>query len=178
MQINKQVIAKALVPYLIVFGIGSYAGVSLVRYKPQIFLLNPIPKEQLEMVSLMEKVGKLISLPSDEQPVLETVTDTSSLKDRAFFANAEVGDKVLIFEKTAKAILYRPSKNLIIETLSPNFQEAIFSPVLPTPLVLATTPPTPVPPVETPVPVVPTPTPVPTLTPTASPLVTPTAAAR
>lgn len=64
---------------------------------------------------LIKKVGELIELPGGETPTVATVTDVEKLKGQAFFAKAQKGDKVLIFEKAGKAVLYRPSTGKIIE---------------------------------------------------------------
>ncbi len=65
---------------------------------------------------LVEKVGKLIMLPTDETPSIATVSDPEKLKkDQPFFANAKVGDKVLIYATARKAIMYSPSENKIVE---------------------------------------------------------------
>lgn len=69
----------------------------------------------LEVQQLVDAVGKLMILPQDEQPTVATVTDLEKLKGQPFFAQAQVGDKVLIYTAAAKAILYRPSENKIIE---------------------------------------------------------------
>src|SRR4051812_31442361 len=44
-------------------------------------------------------VGKLIVLPTDEDPTVATVTDPSKLQNQTFFAHAKVGDKVLLYVK-------------------------------------------------------------------------------
>jgi hypothetical protein len=64
--------------------------------------------------SVLEEVGKQVGLPTGETPTIATVTDTAPLKGQEFFKDAEVGDKVLIFSKSKKAILYRPSTKKII----------------------------------------------------------------
>jgi hypothetical protein len=64
---------------------------------------------------LVAAVSKLIVLPASEQPTIATVADLSKLQGQPFFANAQVGDKVLIYSQAGKAILYRPSENKIIE---------------------------------------------------------------
>lgn len=70
---------------------------------------------QKDLQQTITSVGKLMVLPSDEVPTLATVSDPDKLKDQAFFANAQMGDKVLIYTKARKAILYSPSKNVIVE---------------------------------------------------------------
>lgn len=65
--------------------------------------------------TVVARVGKLIILPSDEKPsTLATVADASKLKDQSFFANAKDGDKVLVYSKQKRAILYRPSTNQLV----------------------------------------------------------------
>jgi hypothetical protein len=77
--------------------------------------VDPTAKIREESNELISEVGKLIVLPSDEDPTIATVNDLEKLKDQPFFANAQLGDKVLIYTKASKAILYRPSEHKIIE---------------------------------------------------------------
>jgi hypothetical protein len=77
-------------------------------------LSNPQQVAKDQTKELLDKVGKLTVLPTNETPTIATVTDINKLKDQAFFANAQNGDKVLIYTKNKKAILYRPSTNKII----------------------------------------------------------------
>jgi len=66
---------------------------------------------------IIEAVGKMTILPQGEDPVLGTVQDPALLKDQPFFTYAERGDKVLIYQRARRAILYRPSSGKIIETM-------------------------------------------------------------
>ena len=75
---------------------------------------NPNQAAQAETEQLVAKVGKLIDLPKDETPTVATVLDKEKLKGQAFFSNAENGDKILIYTKDKKAIVYRPSQNKLI----------------------------------------------------------------
>jgi hypothetical protein len=70
---------------------------------------------QPDTEALIAKVGQLILLPTNENPTIATVADLSKLQGQPFFAQAQVGDKVLIYTNAKKAILYRPSTNKIIE---------------------------------------------------------------
>lgn len=79
---------------------------------------NPQVAAEQETQALVVKVSKLIVLPRDEIPTVATVSDPEALKDQAFFARAEVGDKVLIYAEAKKAILYSVVLNKIIDVAS------------------------------------------------------------
>lgn len=68
-----------------------------------------------EAKTLVEKVGKLIDIPTDEEPTIATVTDLERLKNQPFFAKAKIGDRVLLYTKNKKAYLYDPVANKILE---------------------------------------------------------------
>lgn len=106
---------------LIAIGVGVY-------YYNQYTSLNNIIKNPNLAVTkqtqqLITQVGKLMELPKDEQPTVATVTDASKLKGQAFFANAVNGDKVLIYVKARKAILYDPVKNVIVDVAPVNISQ-------------------------------------------------------
>jgi hypothetical protein len=105
-----------VIPYLFFVVLGIGIGIFVAQQKPEWFGLGKgTAAVQAEVDALVLKVGKLIALPTDESPTVATVTDASKVKDQPFFKNAKNEDKVLIYQKTAKAILYRPSENRIIE---------------------------------------------------------------
>ncbi len=114
----------------------ALAGVSIyffLQYQyNQKLLQNPSLASQTETRNLLDRVGKLIVLPSDEQPSIATVSDVTKLKNQSFFANAKNGDKVLIYTKAKKAILYDPSANKIIEVSVLNLEQP--TPSTPKPL--------------------------------------------
>jgi len=80
-------------------------------------LKNPDIITKQEVTWLVARVSKLMVLPTDEEPSTATVLDKDKLKGQAFFNNSENGDKVLIYAKAKKAILYRPSNDKIIEVM-------------------------------------------------------------
>ncbi len=69
---------------------------------------------QAEISSLVEKVGRLAIVPSDETPTIATVSDPEALKNQAFFVDAKKGDKVLIYSNAKKAFLYDPTADKIV----------------------------------------------------------------
>ena len=86
------------------------------KYQAAKFSLdNPKVVAEAEVKEITEKLGKLMVLPVGEEPTVATVLDKDKVKDQQFFANAENGDKVVIYSKAMKAILYRLSENKIIE---------------------------------------------------------------
>ncbi len=68
-----------------------------------------------ELRSLVSDVGDHMLLPADETPTLATVSDMHALEGQEFFQNAAEGDKVLMYLRSRKAIIYRPSIDRIIE---------------------------------------------------------------
>ncbi len=68
-----------------------------------------------ELRSLVSDVGNHMLLPTDETPTLATVSDMHALEGQEFFKHAEEGDKVLMYLRSRRAIIYRPSIDKIIE---------------------------------------------------------------
>lgn len=119
-----------LIPYILILALGVGGGIFMAQQKPQWFGLSKgAATVQAEVDALVVQVGKLISLPTDEKPTVATVTDASKVKDQPFFANAKNDDKVLIYQKAAKAILFRPSENRIIEVGAVNINNQTVTPV-------------------------------------------------
>jgi hypothetical protein len=76
---------------------------------------DPNAALQKETRDLTGRIGRFMELPVGEQPTLATVTDQEKLKGQDFFAHAQNGDKLLVYSKAKKAILFRPSTGKIIE---------------------------------------------------------------
>ncbi|MBI3458733.1 hypothetical protein HY061_00510, partial [Candidatus Azambacteria bacterium] len=85
------------------------------QYKKVQQQLQNLPKSVEARQQLIDTVARLIELPKGEAPLVATVSDASKLKNQPFFQVAANGDKVLIYAKAKKAILYRPSTNKIID---------------------------------------------------------------
>lgn len=115
---QKQIILWLVIAILFIAAIGT-AAYYVKRYhesQQQVKKLssNPTLTAQQQNQDLISKVGKLTVLPTGETPTIATVTDITKLKDQPFFANAQNGDKVLIYTGAKKAYLYRPSTNKLI----------------------------------------------------------------
>jgi hypothetical protein len=75
---------------------------------------NPTAAGKTETEKIINNISKSVELPTGETPTLATVNDVAKLKTQAFFKNAQNGDKVLVYTKAGKAILYRPSTQKVI----------------------------------------------------------------
>ena len=94
----------------------AHWGRRIIFYHQYAALYQTLPQAaQDEAKKLVADVGRLIVLPTNEQPTIATVADPDKLRDQPFFANAKKGDKVLIYTNAKKAILYDPVENKIVE---------------------------------------------------------------
>lgn len=103
---------KMIISSLLVLALFSLAGTALYFY------LKYKKATGVEADDLVAKIGKFIELPQNENPTVATVADKTKVNNQAFFAKAENGDKVLIFNQAQKAILFRPSSGKIIEIMA------------------------------------------------------------
>lgn len=93
----------------------ALAALTFYFYKQyQSIKKNPNQVAQAEIDAVVANVSKIIDLPKDETPTLATVQDKDKLKDQPFFAQAQNGDKILIYTKSKKAIIYRPKDNILV----------------------------------------------------------------
>jgi hypothetical protein len=60
-----------------------------------------------------QEVGRHYLLPTNEQPVLATVTDRTQVTT-PFLKQAQDGDKILIYPTAKVVIIYRPSIDRIV----------------------------------------------------------------
>jgi hypothetical protein len=152
---NRSLWIILVVILLIIAALPSYYYYSQYK-KTQQLLNNPSATANAQATQLVAELGKLMVLPTNEQPTIATVSDVTKLADQPFFANAKNGDKVLIYTQSKKAILYRESINKIIEVAPVNLGSS-------TPTISPTSIPTPTStPTEEPILNVPQASPVPT----------------
>ncbi|MDL2342275.1 MAG: hypothetical protein QFB87_04340 [Patescibacteria group bacterium] len=95
---------------------------------------NPQALVQKQSDDLIARVGSLMKLPTGETPTVAAVSDAAAAaKQSAFFANAQNGDKVLMYVKAGEAILYRPTTNKIILVAPLTFNNAQATSTTPAP---------------------------------------------
>lgn len=89
-------------------------GLLLVACATYYFLSTRSTPELTTFEEVKSRVERHLVLPTDEQPALVTVTDPTKVQTE-FLKNSKVGDKVLIYQKNRRAIIYRPSIDRIID---------------------------------------------------------------
>lgn len=108
---------KKTIPFVLVLVSLISIGTTVYFYSQMVASRSGAVKKSSpeELQRLVDKVSQIILLPADEVPTVATVNDLALLKGQPFFTNAKVGDRVLIYPKAKKAILYNPDSNKIIE---------------------------------------------------------------
>lgn len=79
-----------------------------------LWTINARQPDLNDVAVIKTKIGKIYLLPTNEQPALATVTNSKKLSS-SFAGKVEDGDKVLIYQNNAKAIVWRPSINKIVD---------------------------------------------------------------
>ncbi len=70
-------------------------------------------RNQDDPAVILEKVGKHLILPN-ETPEITTIEQAGELNAQPFFSGVKDGDKILIYPKAARIIIYRPSDNILV----------------------------------------------------------------
>lgn len=108
-----------LIIVVVLIGVASWSSYSYWQAKKQISKLSTVEGQQQlaeqEVNTILAQIKKRMILPDDETPTVATVNDVETLKkDQPFFEKAQNGDKVIIYVKAKKAIVYRPQEDLIV----------------------------------------------------------------
>src|SRR5690242_3238139 len=106
---------KMVVPILTALLLVAVVLLGYLYFELQGLKRDPEQLAQNEVDDLLARVRELIVLPDDETPTIATVSDPELLKDQPFFAHAKTGDRVLLYAKAKKAILYDPEAHVIVE---------------------------------------------------------------
>ncbi len=112
------VIKLPLAPIVILIALiaASYGTYKLMVTYPEKFGLLKGPSIiKKEEQALVAKVSRSLTLPTDEEPTIATVTEPEKLSEQFFFKNAQQGDRLLIYQNSRKVILYRPSEDKVVE---------------------------------------------------------------
>lgn len=113
--ISKKGAALFLIIMIVITGVAGTLFLFYLRIQElQKLVQDPQAATREEIKTITGKLSSLFELPKDEEPTLATILDKEKIKD-PFFNKAENGDKLLVYIKSGKAILYRPKINKIID---------------------------------------------------------------
>lgn len=103
-----------LLAAIVIISGGTYQLLHTVVFKGEPEVAPAQQASQLsEAEQLHQKLRQTLDLP-EETPNLATVQDVSKVKDQLFFQRAQNGDKVLLYVKAGRAVLYRPTTGKVI----------------------------------------------------------------
>lgn len=117
---SPRTVAAASVLIIIALLISGYFIYSYIIKKPTL-----TTKSESEII--IDQVAKILDLPPDEVPTIATVTDIEKLKsgqNSPFFERAVNGDKVIVYAKSQKAVLYRPSTSKVVDVSQLNTESS------------------------------------------------------
>ncbi len=112
--LNKKTLISASV--LIVIGLLTWQYIAARQEVKK--LSDSKNNSQLAKEEVIKKVSKIALVPSDETPVVASVSDISKFKSNPLFDQAQNGDKYLTYAKSGRTVIYRPSTNQIITTVT------------------------------------------------------------
>lgn len=108
---KKSVVVSFIILIILAVG-GSSAGFYYyLQYKTAVARAND-PK--IEVKDVLSKIGKLIDLPTGEEPTVATVQDAEKIRSQAFFAKAQNGYRVVLYPNARLAILFDEKSNKLI----------------------------------------------------------------
>ncbi len=100
---KKSVIISFVILGLLAVGGGISGVYYYAKYQQEILRLKD---PQRDVKALLTQVGKLIELPTGEEPTVATVTNADQIIAQPFFAKAKNGDRVIIYTNARLAILF------------------------------------------------------------------------
>lgn len=107
------------IAFIVLLAVAIWSSLSYFKAQKQIAQLTSIAGQQQlakeQVAGILTKVKKHMILPANETPTIATVTDVNTLKkSQPFFADAQNGDQVLVYVGAKKAIIYSPTKDIVI----------------------------------------------------------------
>lgn len=82
---------------------------------PEVTVEQDLPAEVTsEEAEVLAGLGRLMILP-DEVPSIATIVDVDTLiADQSFYVGAQNGDQLILYPQSQRAIIYSPSRNIIV----------------------------------------------------------------
>jgi hypothetical protein len=104
-------VSRRSLPWLISIFLLLIAGFLFLQYRQA---QDKLSGSKNENAKIEKKLGEIILLPAEKPSIFTVSNSANAKKQSAFYKNAQNGDRVFVYAKEKKAILYRPSTNMII----------------------------------------------------------------
>lgn len=122
-EIDWRKVAILLTLFVVIVGLFGSTFYLYTNYKKiKNLVSDPQKLGQVQTKELLAKVKALMEVPNEE-PTVITILDRTKLQQQPFFKLAQNGDRILIFPKAKRAVLYRPSTNKIVDVTGVNLGE-------------------------------------------------------
>ena len=107
------------VTVVILLLVSGWSFYNYQKAKQEIKRLSSVEGQQQvadkEVQALLDKIKAHMVLPEDEKPTVATISDIDTLvSTQPFFQGAANGDKVLVYSKANKAIIYSPDRDVVV----------------------------------------------------------------
>jgi hypothetical protein len=105
------------------------AAVAFYFYQQYASLKNDSAVQNKETATrITGEVGKMLKIPTDEEPQVARITDPEQLKSQSFYADAQKDDYLIVYQKAGYAIIYREKDHILVNVdhvqVSPTDQNA------------------------------------------------------
>lgn len=112
---SKKKSGKFILVVLVVMLVGGSIGFGAYALKKyQDVKKNPGSVVANNNKVLLDKLGKILQLPTGEDPQIASVSDKSKLGSDPFFRDVENNDYLIVYTKARRIIVYRESANKVI----------------------------------------------------------------
>lgn len=110
--LTRRLIFMGVVAFIV---LGALIGGAIIFYKNYTQTdAYKKKQEEKELVKTVNAVGSVLLLPSG-RPTMFVIADAQALStQQAFFRGAINGDRLLIYKDVGKAVLYSPTRHLIV----------------------------------------------------------------
>jgi hypothetical protein len=115
------VVAALVVLAIAYYAFSWYKGVPLVQFN-NINAETGLPKDIQDAKDVQDRAlvgaqlkGLIQDLPTEEFLLSEVVNENDLRKEQPFYAEVKNGDKIIIFQKAGRAIIFRPATNQVIK---------------------------------------------------------------
>lgn len=110
--------------WLLILGVAGILVLSVAAY---FYFRSKGDKVRGSLVSLssdnqalITQLGKVMELPADELPTIATISDENKLAGIPALSKAKNGNKLVVYPRAGRAILFDPAKAKIIDVISVN----------------------------------------------------------